>query len=273
MLAISAATGTVHAQSALPLRLDPATTATGTTLLLAVDGRDLVSGGRMATSLAAALPRGTRFDARARSASCTAAQARTQCPAASRIGSGRMAVAVTGYPSATGETELTWSITAYLRTPLRPGDPAAVVLRSELLAAAGIPALLGPVLAGDLPRSTTSTGRVVRPPSGRYGLEVRLDALPGAISVLAPATAAPARLELALGAVRRVKQPFVRVVRVRTLSGVEVQRIPDHRLVGYDLLRTPERCSGGTWPTELRLGFPSGPARRSAAGLLCSAAD
>ena len=147
------------------------------------------------------------------------------------------------------------------------------MLRSQLLAADGVPALLGPALVGDLPRSTTTTGRVVRPSSGRYGLEVRLDALPGAITVLAPATAVPARLELALGAVRRVKQPFVRVVRVRTLSGVEVQRIPDHRLVGYDLLRTPERCSSGTWPSELRIGFPSGTTKRSAAGLVCGAAE
>lgn len=268
-----AAAGPARAQSGLPLRVDPSTAGAGTTLLLGVDGRDLVAGGRPASSLVAALPRGTRFDARSRSARCTATQAQTQCPAASRVGTGHMTVAIARYPSPTGDAELHWSVTAYLGTPLRPTDAGAIVLQSRLLAADGVLALLSPVLTGDVPRSTVTTARVVRPTSGRYGLELRIGSLPGAVGVRDPAVATPMRLELALGAVRRVRQAFVRVIRVRTPSGTEVQRIPDHRLVGYDLLRTPARCPSGGWPSELRVGFPGGVTRRSAADLFCSVAS
>ncbi len=83
----------------------------------------------------------------------------------------------------------------------------------------------------------------------------------------APAVVSPTRFELAIGAVRRVREDFVRHLRVRTVNGYRTQTIPDHRLVGYELLRNPQRCSG-TWPADLRLGFPSG-VRRTSVPISC----
>lgn len=244
----------------------------GTTLLLGVDAAALSSGGKAATSLVAALPRGMRLDTRSRERLCSRAQAdRRQCPAASRIGFGRMAVAVTGFLAPGGETELAWSIEAYLGPATRSSDAASIVLRSELLGADTAFQLLAPVLEAQPPAVSVTTGRAVRLASGRFGLELRFSALPGAVRVRAPAVAAPTRLELSLGAVRRVRQPFVRRLRVRTPSGYRTQEIPDHRLVGYDLLRTPGSC-GASWPSELRLGFP-GRVTRAPASLFCTDAD
>ena len=45
-----------------------------------------------------------------------------------------------------------------------------------------------------------------------------------------------------------------RKVKVPTASGsYEVHRIKDHRLVGHNLFRTPEKCSG-SWRYELQTG-------------------
>ena len=269
---LTAGAGSAHAQSGLPLKLDPTTAGGGTTLLIAVDAAALSRDGRAATSLVAALPRGMRLDTRARELLCTRSQAARQtCPAASRVGFGRMVVAVTGFLAPGGETELAWSIDAYLGTAVRSSDSAAIVLRSKLLAPDSVSQQLGPSLDGDLPKVSVTSGRVVRPSSGKYGLELRFSDLPGALRVRPPAVAAPTRLELTLGAVRRVRQPFVRRLRVRTRAGYTIQKVPDHRLVGYDLLRTPDTCRG-SWPSELRLGFPTGTTRAPAA-LYCLAGE
>jgi hypothetical protein len=83
-------------------------------------------------------------------------------------------------------------------------------------------------------------------------------------------TATPARLDLTIGVVRRVRQNFVRRVRVRTLGGYRVERIPDHRLIGYELLRNPSGC-GGSWRLELRSTFASG-VKRSPQDVTCTSA-
>lgn len=270
MLAVGAAPA--GAQSDLPLRLDPTVAGGGTTLLIGVNGPALSARGHAATSLVAALPRGMRLDTRSRERLCTRAQAASRrCPAASRIGFGRIAVAVTGFLAPGGETELAWSIDAYLAPATHASDAASIVLRSQLLGADGAFVLVAPFLAAQPPPVTVTTGRVVRPSAGRYGLELRFPELPGAVSVRPPAVAAPTRLELSLGAVRRVRQPFVRRLRVRTPTGTRTQEIADHRLVGYDLLRTPDGCRG-TWTAQLRLGFPGG-TTRTPARIYCRSAS
>ncbi len=208
-----------------------------------------------------------RIDTRARERLCSHDQAaRARCPKASRIGFGRIVVNVKGYLSPGGETEVAWSIGAYLGTPVRP-DAASIVLRAELLGADRVSQLLAPALGTSVPSVSVATGRVVRRPSGPYGLEARFGELPGGLRVPSSMTATHTRLELAIGAVRRTRQDFVRHVRVRTLSGYETQEIPDHRLVGYDLLRSPESCRV-SWPYEMRVGFPSGVVR-TAGRLIC----
>jgi hypothetical protein len=228
--------------------------------------------GASADSLSFALPRGTRVDTAARERLCGRREAvRSACPASSRIGFGRFVVAVRGFLSGAGEAQVAWLIDAYLGRPLRRGDPASVVLAGKLLGASSVAALLEPVIGARVPATGTAVGRLVRRASGAYGIELRFATLPALLDVSTPTTATPARLELALSAVRRVRRDFVRRVRVRTLSGYEVRRVRDHRLIGHHLLRTPRTCNG-SWRSEMRVGFP-GRARRTAVHIACSGTD
>lgn len=270
LAALSAAAPTAHAQSGLPLRLDPTRAGEGTTLLIELDGTRLISGGYPAGSLVAALPRGTRLDARARAVRCRPTRARVEgCPAASRIGFGRLAASITGFLAPGGESELAWAIAAFLGEPLRRGDPASIVLRYELLGADRVAQLLGPSLEALPPTITVSSGRVDSSPA-RFGLALELAGLPSAVRARAPALVTPTKLELTIGAVRRVRRSFVRRVVVRTPGGRRIERIRDHELVGHDLLRAPSRCSG-SWDSELRIAFRPAPSVRVRGSLFCLA--
>jgi hypothetical protein len=119
-----------------------------------------------------------------------------------------------------------------------------------------------------VPATTTTIGRLIRRASGRYGAELRFDALPAQLAVAPPVTATPSSFELALGAVRRTRQNFVRRFKVRTPTGYEVRRVRDHRLVGHYLFRTPARCSGA-WPVELTVGA-GGDVKRTSAQVPCT---
>ena len=194
--------------------------------------------------------------------------ARSACPASSRIGFGRFIVAVRGYLSGGGETELTW---CDRRVPGQTASP-----RGRGIGRADRPA------PGRRQRHTTSRagtrhsrpehgddGRPARPPGiRRVRRRASLRKLPVQLDVAAPITATPARLELSLSAVRRIRQDFIRRIRVRTLSGYEVRTISDHRLIGHHLLRTPRSCNG-SWPAELRVGF-SGLVKRTASRIACT---
>jgi hypothetical protein len=257
------------AQSPAPLELSPNVAGQGTALVLGADEALLAPEGRTPGSIVLGLARGARFDAAARTRRCRPAQAAAaRSPEASAIGSGRYVVAVTGFLAPGGRTDLTWSIAAYLGTPVKRGDLASVVLVARLVAADAVAELLPPALATGIPAAATTTGRLVRRRSGAFGLRLSFPAPPVGLAVAPPATATPTRLELALSAVRRVRQDFVRRIRVATPSGTEVRRIRDHRLVGHELLRAPRRCSG-SWPYELRIGFADG-TRHSAGRFPCA---
>lgn len=267
MLALVA--GAPEALATSPLRLDPLNAGTGATLRVGVDGTSLTSGTATPSSIVIALPRGTRLDTRASGRLCSRGQlAQGRCPETSKVGFGRVTQTVSGFLRPGGETELAWSIGVYLGVPSRPADAASVLLRAELLGAARVDALLGPVLGTGLPHVSLVTGGIARRASGPYGLELALAGLPGDLRVPAPATAAPTRFELAIGTVRRVREEFTRHVRVRTLEGYTTRRIRDHRLVGHDLLRNPRTCRL-SWPGELRVGFPGG-TQRIAARIGCT---
>jgi hypothetical protein len=257
------------AQTTAPVALDPSVAGQGTALVVAADATLLSRQGQPAGSITLALARGMRVDRAARERLCTRAQAaRSRCPGASRIGFGRLVMSVLGYLPTGGATELAWSLDAYLGTPVRRGDVASVVLQARLLGADSVDLLLEPLIGTSVPRSGRSSGRLVQRASGEMGIELRFAELPVGLGVAAPVSVTPARLELTLSAVRRTRQNFVRRVTVRTPSGYEIRRIRDHRLIGHHLLRTPERC-GGSWPYELRVGFPDG-VRRTRGRIDCT---
>ena len=239
-----------------PLALDPSVARQGTALLVTADASVLSSKGQSADSVSFALARGMRVDSAARERLCARDRAaRSACPASSRIGFGRFVVAVRGFELGSGGDGADVVDRCLLGDSASAGDAASVVLTGRLLGASSVVALLEPALGTRVPSTSTTVGRLVRLASGKYGIELHFAKLPVELDVTTPITATPARLELALSAVRRVRQDFVRRVRVRTLSGYEVRRIPDHRLIGHHLLRTPRSCNG-SWPLELRVGFP-----------------
>jgi hypothetical protein len=270
VLALLGAAAGAPAQTEPPLGLDPSIARQGTTLVVTADESLLAPGGEPARSVTLALARGIRVDTASREGLCSSSQAaRSACPESSRIGFGRFNMDVRGYAPTGGETELGWSIDAYLGKRRQRGDTASVVLVSKLLGADLVGALLAPSLGTDVPSTTVTVGRLVRPRSGSYGVELRFDQLPVALDVKAPATATPSRLELSLSAFRRVRENFTRHFRVRTeTGGWQVRKVADHRLVGHYLLRTPVSCSG-SWASELRVGLPAGE-KRTARRISCT---
>lgn len=251
------------------MSLDPSVAGQGTALVMVADSTVLAPTSVPPSSLTVALARGTHVDSGAREQLCTRAQAaRSRCPAASGIGFGRFVMSVHGYLGGGGQTELAWWLDAYLGTPARRGDAASVVLQARLLGAPSVGLLLEPLLGATVPRTARSTVRLAQRADGGMGVQLRFSRLPVSFRPPAPVSVVPTRLELSLSAVRRTRESFVRRVRVRTTSGYEIRRIRDHRLIAHHLWRTPERC-GGSWPWELRVGFPDG-VRRTTGRMECT---
>lgn len=258
--------GSAPAQFGPPVALDPTVGGRSTTLLVTAGESLLSANGRPAQSITISLPRGMRVDSSSREQLCAALEARrAACPESSRIGFGHFAAALRGYAPGGGETELGWSIDAFLGKPLRRGEAASVVLVSKLLGADLVGKLLAPNLGADVPASSVSVGRLRRT-SGRYGAQLGFDRLPVEFDVEPPVTAAPARLELSLGAMRRVRRNFTRRLKVRTPDGHEIRRIKDHRLVGHSLFRAP--ACNGSWFAEVSTGFADG-SRRTTVRIPC----
>jgi hypothetical protein len=256
------------AQAALaegPVTVDPNVAGQGTALVLAADGPLLASGAALPGSITAVLPKGTAIDPAAATQRCSTGQAgKGTCPTASRIGYGRYVVSVGGFLGpGLGQTDVTWSLDAFVGAPRKSGDAASVVLRATLLSADSVEALLVPVL-GAIPPAATSTARLVRRSAGP---QLVLPGLPVALRVPPPATAAPSHLELTLSAQRRTRQNFIRHIRVRTPTGYVIHNIHDHRLVGHSLVSAPTRCSG-SWSSALLVEFPGG-TKRTAGSTPC----
>ena len=262
MLAVGASGA--HAQA---LSFNPATVNQGTALVIAAEEPLLAQDSRPADSIAFSLPRGTRFDSTSREELCRIG--RSTCPESSRIGSGRYVVAVRKFLLGTGEAKLAWSLDAFLGKPLVRGDAASVILQANLLGAGSVAALLAPALGSQIPTATTTVGRLI---ARRSAIELRFAELPVAIAVPEAITATPNALEVALSAVRRRRDNFIRRIRIRTPSGFEVRKFKDHRLIGHHLLRTPTSCRTGSWRSELRVGF-SGDVRRTRIDMPCTAPE
>jgi hypothetical protein len=172
------------------------------------------------------------------------------------IGFGHAVVHVAGYLFPGGEDDIVGYITAYLGTPVTPGDPASIVLRVELLGVERIKEAIQQNTGYTIRTVTTVTGRIVNRPAGTYGLRVVFDGLPGGFQAPSPVSVQVTRVKLQLGAVLLKRVKFVRRYAVPGLAGSHVLRVHDHRLVAYNLLTNPPACHG-SWPFQLRLGFPS----------------
>jgi hypothetical protein len=252
---LSAASG-VSAQSTGPVALDPAVARQGTTLVLGLDAPPSTG------AITVRMPKGTHTNTNSRTRLCSSADAaRGTCPPESKVGFGRYVVRVAGYLDPGGDTQLTWSIDAFLGHPVKRGDIASVVLSAKLLGADSVATLLTPEIGMSVPTTATTKARL------RKGPELYVPGVPIRFSVGPPTTVTPLRFELNLSAVRRTRQDFIRKIKVPTLSGgYEIRKVKDHRLIGHNLFRTPERCSG-TWSYELTVG-----AKRSTGRIPCQAA-
>ena len=188
------------------------------------------SGGSSAQSLRSiivAAHRGFRFDRRARAKVCTNQEADSfTCPEEARTGRGNAVVTATSAVFGTRDVNVT--IDAYLGERQRAGDLAGAVLQfSE------------PTFG--VRRSLR--GRVVRVPSGPFGIEVRFESIP---DLNQPGVTATLKsLNVTIGASRRVK------VRKRVRGRRVTRRVRRH------LITNPRRCSG-SWRYQVRATFASG---------------
>jgi len=249
---LSAVSG-ASAQSTGPVSFDPAIARQGTALVLGLDAPPATG------AIAVRMPKGTHTNTNSRTKLCSNSDAaRGTCPPESKIGFGRYVIDVAGYLNPGGDTQLTWSIDAFLGRPVKRGDIASVVLSAKLLGADSVATLLTPQIGVSVPATATTKARL------RKGPELYVPGVPIQFSVAPPTTVTPLRFELNLSAVRRTRQDFIRKIKVPTLSGgYEIRKVKDHRLIGHNLFRTPERCSG-TWSYALTVG-----AKRSTGRIPC----
>jgi hypothetical protein len=157
--AVSAATALAAAAGTVSLALSSSKAGRQSTVHLLAQGPfPGFSGG--ATSVVVDAARGFKADPRSVSVLCTAAQASARmCPAASQIGQGDIKTHVTtSIGAGSGDYDITAK--SYLAPPQQAGDIAGVVLLASAQTAAG-------------PQNFDTTGRLLKPASGPYGVELR----------------------------------------------------------------------------------------------------
>jgi hypothetical protein len=173
--------------------------------------------------------RGFKVDARAVAIECTAAQASSSsCPAPSNVGSGSSSIHVVT-SNGTGSGDYTVHFKLYLGHPQQAGDVASVVLEGSVQTLIGTTTL-------------SSTGRLVAPASGPYGLELVFAkfptvALPNGLT----ATFTLNKLTMNTGAHRT------------TTVGTGAAK---HK-VTYSLITSPSKCTG-SWSAKLTSKFGTG---------------
>jgi hypothetical protein len=180
-------------------------------------------------SVVVAIARGFRIDTRSRARRCSSEEAkRFECSERSRIARGWAEVTASGIFFPGGSQDYVVSLAGFLAPRVQRGDLAGVVMQASEPKTG---------LRG------TSRGRIVRVPTGVFGLELRLDDLGLGRPPPPGVTIRLKRAHLAVAAFRRVR-------RVRRIRGRRVVR-----RVRYSLIRNPLRCSG-SWPYEVRLVYP-----------------
>jgi hypothetical protein len=181
---------------------------------------------RNAQALVIAATRGFKIDPRSRKRRCSEERARQfDCPEASRIGDGE----ANGTASIAGGTQtFTASIDVFLARPWQPGDIAGVVVQFR------------EPQSGERGQAR---GRLVRVPTGPFGAEVRFEDLAGATPSVPGVTITVDRIQLRVGARRKV----VRIIR---RNGRRIRRVRR-----YTLIRNPRTCAG-SWPYQVRVRYP-----------------
>ena len=181
---------------------------------------------RNAQAIVIAAARGFRVDPRSRRRRCSEEQARQfECPEASRIGAGQ----ADGTASIGGGSQsFTASIDVFLAPPPQPGDVAGIVVQFR---------------EPQSGQRGQARGRIVRVPTGPFGVEVRFEDLAGLTPSLPGVTITVDRIQLRVGARRKV----VRIIR---RDGRRIRRVRR-----YTLIRNPRTCAG-SWPYQVRGRYP-----------------
>jgi len=204
------------------LTLTPNVAGKGSTLSVESKGQSEQIGDRMVRSAILSVQRGFKVDPRSRAARCNAQQAeRFSCPEASRIGSGRAVVNASGLIVPGGSQDFTAAIDLFLAPPVRRGDIAGVV------------ASVSEPTTG---QRGTATGRLVKVPTGPYGIELRFDRFPSA-EPPPGVTIKLKELTLRAGAKRAVKRRGKRFT--------------------FNLITNPAKCRG-TFKGRVDIGFTDG---------------
>ena len=170
-----------------------------------------------------------RVDTRGARAALHAATRRRARPARSGAGSASAASSSTvrDYAWWGGQAELTWALTPSWGRRAGAGTRRPSSLTGKLLGARQrrrVPR--DRRSAPSVPSTATAVGRLVRRRSGAYGVELALrEAARRARRRARRSPPRPTRLELALSAVRRTREDFVRRIEVTTLDGTEVRKV------------------------------------------------
>lgn len=189
----------------------------------------------VATSVVFDAARGFKADPRAVPALCSAAQASAgSCPAESQIGQGDIKTHVTtSIGAGSGDYDITAK--SYLAPPQQPGDIAGVVLLATAQTAAG-------------PQNFDTTGRLLKPQSGPYGVELRFDHFPAAAPSIPGVTFT------------------VSVNSIQLLSGasrqVTIGTGKHRRTKRYALFTNPTTCHG-SWTGRFTAVFATGTLSRA----------
>lgn len=213
------------------------------------------------SSIVVSLPQGMALDINSRKRLCSLESARRAvCHRSTLIGFGHIVVRFSGYLFPGGETHAVGQIYAYLGRPTQTGDAASLVLRVKPLGVRAIRQAVFDAFGYFAPQLNFAwIGRIVRVPSGPFGVEFRAEGMPGGLALPLPLAARVVRVKLAIGAVRRLKRTFYRTFRVPTASGgTRTRRVKDHYLFPHHLLRNPRVCDGGFWPWEVSVVFDDG---------------
>lgn len=230
--AVLAPTGPAQTAPEGTVQLVPNTAGKPSTLSLDLNPEE-PGGTETPRSVSLFIARGFKYDRRARAVRCSDADAQqVSCPAKSRIGAGQAMATASGFLVPGGSMDFTASIELFLARPAA-GDVAGVVVQvSE--PTTGV--------------RQSAKGRLVPVAEGPFGLELRFDQFPGTGQVPPGVAVDVKRLQLTVGAKRKVRK----VKRVRKKKKV-VKKVTVRR---YYLITNPPTCEG-SWPFQVRVGFPS----------------
>jgi hypothetical protein len=227
--AVSAATALAAAAGTVSLTLSSSKAGRHSSVHLLAQGPFPGLSG-VATSVVVDAARGFKVDTRSVSVLCTTAQASARsCPAASQIGYGDIKGHVTT-SIGVGSGDYDIIAKSYLAPRQQAGDIAGVVLLASAQTAAGT-------------QNFDTTGRLLKPASGPYGVELRFDNFPTVTSPVPGVTFTVTvnSIELVAGASRKVT------------TGTGTHR----RTTAYSLFTNPSRCRG-SWRGRFTAVFATG---------------